>query len=323
DTALVYLLTRYPGRTIVFVNSVDAARRLYSILKSIRVDTMILHAKMIQKQRLKNLETFSESKNSVLLATDVAARGLDIKGIDHVIHYQVPKKVEIYIHRSGRTARATHRGLTVLLVDSMSRQFYTKLCKGLNRMQDLDVFPIDFEPLMEAIKKRVRLASEIDTLGFRCKKIKMSESWFEKTCREADLDYDDARSREMNGYNSEVDVMINKSRQLQFQLREELANSLPRPDGSDSMRTKYITPEIVSKLRSVGDNAIDVLHQKMEETKEWKRKSRKAAREADFNSMKKSLKNTQKNKDRLTEKKKAKKLKSAGTRTDLTTTESA
>ncbi|CAI2348928.1 unnamed protein product [Caenorhabditis sp. 36 PRJEB53466] len=304
DTALVYLLTRYPGRTIVFVNSVDAARRLYSILKA--------------KQRLKNLEKFSESKNAVLLATDVAARGLDIQGIDHVIHYQVPKKVEIYIHRSGRTARASHRGLTVVLVDPPSRQFYIKLCKGLNRMQDLDIFPIDFEPLLNAIKKRVRLASEIDTLGFRCKKIKMSESWFEKAARAADLDYDETRHREMDGLNSEVDGMLQKSRQLQAQLRDELAALLPRPDGSDSLRTKYITPEIVAKLRSVGDDAIDVLHQKMEETKEWKRKSRKAARTDETNSMKKSLKNAQKNKERLVEKKKKS---IAAKRVDLTENE--
>lgn len=308
DTALVYLLSRYPGRTIVFVNSVDAARRLYSIVKAVGIDPMILHAKMIQKQRLRNLEKFSESKNAVLIATDVASRGLDIQGIDHVIHYQVPKKVEIYIHRSGRTARASHRGLTVVLIDPPSRQFYLKLCKGLNRMQDLDVFPIDFEPLLNAIKKRVRLASEIDSLGFRCKKIKMSESWFEKAAREADLDYDETRNREMGGLNLEVDTMIKKSRQLQSQLRSELSVPLPRLDGTDSIHTKYITPEIVSRIRSGGENAIDVLNKKIEETKEWKRKSRKNAQANELNSMKKSLKNTQKNKERLVEKKRKERI---------------
>ncbi|CAI5445770.1 unnamed protein product [Caenorhabditis angaria] len=278
DTALVYLLNRYPGRTIVFVNSVDAARRLHSILSSVALKPMILHAKMIQKQRLKNLEKFTESKNAVLLATDVAARGLDIKGIDHVIHYQVPKKAEIYIHRSGRTARASQRGLTVLLVDSQSKQFYIKLCKGLNRMQDLDVFPIDFEPLMDACRERVRLASEIDSMNFRCKKIKTSESWFEKTAREADLEYDGMRNREMNGLNSEVDDMINKSRKLQAELRDELQIPLPKADGTDSLKTRYITPDVLSQIKAVGESAIDVLHQKMEETKEWKKKSRKAAK---------------------------------------------
>ncbi|CAL2029816.1 unnamed protein product [Caenorhabditis brenneri] len=311
DTSLVYLLSRYAGRTIVFVNSVDAARRLHCILKAVNIDPMILHAKMVQKHRLRNLEKFSESKNAVLIATDVASRGLDIQGIDHVIHYQVPKTVEIYIHRSGRTARASHRGLTVILVDPQSRQFYLKLCKGLNRMQDLDVFPIDFEPLMNAIKTRVRLASEIDSLSFRCKKIKMSESWFEKAAREADLEYDETRNREMGGLNLEVDSMVKKSRQLQSKLRSELLIPLPRPDGSDSIHTKYITPEIINRLRSVDTNAIDVLNKKIEETKEWKRKSRKAAQGDELNSVKKTLKNSQKQKDRLAEKKKAAKTKAA------------
>ncbi|CAP33331.1 Protein CBG14927 [Caenorhabditis briggsae] len=217
DTALVYLLNRYPGRTMVFVNSVDAARRLHHILNAINIDPMILHAKMIQKQRLRNLEKFAESKNAVLIATDVAARGLDIQ-------------------------------------------------------------------------------------------IKMSESWFEKAAREADLDYDETRSREMGGLNLEVDEMIRKSRQLQSQLRSELSAPLPRSDGSDSMRTKYITAEIVSRLRAVGDNAIDVLNQKIEDTKEWKRKNRKATKTDEMNSMKKSLKNSQKNKDRLAEKQRQAKM---------------
>ena len=113
----------------------------------------------------------------------------------------------------------------------------------------------------------------------------MSESWFEKAAREADLDYDETRNREMGGLNLEVDSMIKKSRQLQAELRSEISVALPRSDGSDSMRTKYITPEIVSRLRSVGDNAIDVLNQKIEETKEWKRKSRKAAQADEMNTV--------------------------------------
>lgn len=113
----------------------------------------------------------------------------------------------------------------------------------------------------------------------------MSESWFEKAARAADLDYDETRHREMDGLNLEVDTMVQKSRQLQAQLRTELSLPLPRVDGSDSMKTKYITPEIVARLRSVGDNAIDVLNQKIDETKEWKRKSRKATREDEMNSV--------------------------------------
>uniref|UniRef100_A0AC34FYD9 ATP-dependent RNA helicase n=1 Tax=Panagrolaimus sp. ES5 TaxID=591445 RepID=A0AC34FYD9_9BILA len=62
----------------------------------------LLHAKMQQRARIKHLESFSCTDNSVLIATDVAARGLDIKGIENVIHYQIPRSVENYVHRSGR-----------------------------------------------------------------------------------------------------------------------------------------------------------------------------------------------------------------------------
>jgi ATP-dependent RNA helicase DDX24/MAK5 len=71
--------------------------------------------------------------NSVLLATDVAARGLDIKGIENVIHYQIPRTAEDYVHRSGRTARASQRGMTIMLLDPQDVSRYRKICKNLKR----------------------------------------------------------------------------------------------------------------------------------------------------------------------------------------------
>uniref|UniRef100_A0A0K0DF85 RNA helicase n=1 Tax=Angiostrongylus cantonensis TaxID=6313 RepID=A0A0K0DF85_ANGCA len=171
DTTIVYLLERYKGRTLVFANSVDASRRLYGILKLLKLQPLMIHAKMEQKVRLKNLEKFIADSRSVLLATDVAARGLDIQGIDNVIHYQVPKTAEIYIHRSGRTARALQRGLSVLIVDSKESHLYQKLCINLNREKDLPVFPIDCPELMKRLITRVRLASTLDTLAYRSKKV--------------------------------------------------------------------------------------------------------------------------------------------------------
>ncbi|VDO67156.1 unnamed protein product [Onchocerca flexuosa] len=97
DTSLIYLLNRYAGRTLVFTNSIDASRRLHGILKQLehKPVPLMLHAKMMQKKRLNNLEKFAIEENSVLLATDVAARGLDIRDVQHVIHYQVPKTAEV------------------------------------------------------------------------------------------------------------------------------------------------------------------------------------------------------------------------------------
>ncbi|KAK6026701.1 DEAD/DEAH box helicase [Ostertagia ostertagi] len=176
-----------------FTNSVDASRRMYGILRLLKLQPLMIHAKMEQKVRLRNLEKFAGDSRSVLLATDVAARGLDIQGIDNVIHYQVPKTAEMYIHRSGRTARASRKGLSVLIVDSKDAHLYRRLCKNLNREKDLPVFPVDCPELMKRLTTRVKLASALDTFAHRSKKIRLSENWFDKIIREADLAMDDLR----------------------------------------------------------------------------------------------------------------------------------
>ena len=76
---------------------------------------------MQQRARLKYLDRFKKGgggggKTSILVATDVAARGIDIKGVDLVVHYQVPMSADTYVHRSGRTGRANAEGASVMLV---------------------------------------------------------------------------------------------------------------------------------------------------------------------------------------------------------------
>lgn len=71
--------------------------------------------------------------DSVLLATDVAARGLDIPDVDHVVHYQVPRTAETYVHRSGRTARAKNVGSALLLIEPQEHRTYIKLIHTLGR----------------------------------------------------------------------------------------------------------------------------------------------------------------------------------------------
>ena len=62
-----------------------------------------------------------------MIASDVASRGLDIPNVMHVIHYQVPRSAEIYVHRSGRTARSTQEGLSVILVSPDELNLYKKI----------------------------------------------------------------------------------------------------------------------------------------------------------------------------------------------------
>lgn len=89
DVYLYHFLTSYPGRTMVFCNSIDCVHRLCGLLGLLQLDPLRLHAGMQQRQRLKNLDRFASQPSALLVASDVAARGLDVKDVDHVIHYQV------------------------------------------------------------------------------------------------------------------------------------------------------------------------------------------------------------------------------------------
>lgn len=133
DLYLYYFLKRHPGRSIVFCNSIECVRRLIKLFTILDCEPWGLHAKMAQRQRLKNLERFTASPTGLLIATDVAARGLDIPNVEHVIHYQVPRTSENYIHRSGRTARANAEGIAVLIMAPGEINDYVKLCRNLQR----------------------------------------------------------------------------------------------------------------------------------------------------------------------------------------------
>lgn len=133
DLYLYYFLQMHSGRTIVFCNSIDCVRRLTKLFSILACEPRALHAKMAQRARLKNLERFTNSPTGLLIATDVAARGLDIPNVEHVIHYQVPRTSENYIHRSGRTARGKKDGIAVLFMEPKEVREYVKLCRALNR----------------------------------------------------------------------------------------------------------------------------------------------------------------------------------------------
>jgi len=87
---LYYFLQRFPGRTLVFVNSISTTRRLLETLRLLQIPVNALHAQMQQRQRLTNFDRFKASAASVLIATDVAARGLDVPEVDHVVHFHLP-----------------------------------------------------------------------------------------------------------------------------------------------------------------------------------------------------------------------------------------
>ncbi len=104
------------GRTIVFVRTKRGADRLVKKLKASGVDAVAMHGDKTQGQRERALAAFEDGKLDTLVATDVAARGIDVQDVTHVINFDAPAAREDYVHRAGRTARAGADGVAITFV---------------------------------------------------------------------------------------------------------------------------------------------------------------------------------------------------------------
>jgi ATP-dependent RNA helicase RhlE len=113
---LAKFLRRTDGPVLVFVRTKSGAERLARKLAAFGLKAAALHADRTQQQRSQAVEGFRSGRYHVLVATDVAARGLDIDGITHVVNYEVPSNRETYVHRVGRTGRADATGTALTLV---------------------------------------------------------------------------------------------------------------------------------------------------------------------------------------------------------------
>lgn len=113
---VVAAICRHQQRTIVFSRTKRGADRLNDNLRKEGIDARAIHGDLRQQMRERALKAFADGKLPVLVATDVAARGIDVDGIDVVIHYDPPEDAKSYLHRSGRTARAGRAGMVVTLV---------------------------------------------------------------------------------------------------------------------------------------------------------------------------------------------------------------
>jgi superfamily II DNA/RNA helicase len=110
-------IASHVGRTMIFVRTKRRCDDVAFQLRELGVKAQAIHGDLHQSKRERMLEDFINGKISVLVATNVAARGLHIDGVDVVIHYDLPEDSKTYLHRSGRTARAGEAGLVVTFVD--------------------------------------------------------------------------------------------------------------------------------------------------------------------------------------------------------------
>jgi len=174
---LLGLLRREGGdRILIFSNTREEARRLEDRLTRNGYETRALTGDVDQKKRLKILNDFKEGRLPVLVASDVASRGLHIEAVSHVINWDLPQDAEDYVHRIGRTARAGAGGKAISLVDEASALNLEAIEKFIGQKipvewADDDLFMAEIKPTAEerrryAEERRARLAAR-DRFGDR------------------------------------------------------------------------------------------------------------------------------------------------------------
>jgi superfamily II DNA/RNA helicase len=127
---LAEIATQYE-RAIVFCRTKHGSDRLAGNLESLGINTCVIHGNRSQAQREKALEQFRRGKATVMVATDVAARGIHIDAVPVVVHFDMPEDPKDYIHRSGRTGRAGMKGTVISLIDKSMRRTTASLCRGM------------------------------------------------------------------------------------------------------------------------------------------------------------------------------------------------
>ena len=113
---LQFLSTQRTERGLVFCRTKVEAQTVAKRLQAKKINADALHGDMLQIERDKVMRAFKNGKLQILIATDLAARGIDVKELAFVVHYQLPEKSEFYTHRSGRTGRAGHKGFSLSMV---------------------------------------------------------------------------------------------------------------------------------------------------------------------------------------------------------------
>jgi len=118
---LLALLHQELGSTLVFIRRKMDADWLFRVLQKEGHPVDVIHSDRTQGQRVEALEGFREGEHRILVATDIAARGIDVPGIQHVINFDIPETVEDYVHRGGRTARGSAVGIVSTIASWMDK----------------------------------------------------------------------------------------------------------------------------------------------------------------------------------------------------------
>lgn len=156
DTYLIYLVNEHAGQsTIIFTRTVWETQRIAILLRTLGFGAIPLHGQLSQSARLGALNKFRSGSRDILVATDVAARGLDIPKVDLVLNYDLPQDSKTYIHRVGRTARAGKSGVALSIVTQYDLEIYQRIEASLGKK--LQEYPTEKEEVM-TFQRRVEEA---------------------------------------------------------------------------------------------------------------------------------------------------------------------
>lgn len=131
ETLRKFLNAEKPSKALIFTSRADQVENIYSKLRYKKIDCACLHAKEDKQERKAAMDRFRSGKQKILITSDLAARGLDIPDISHIIQMDLPNDEDFFVHRSGRTARAGKTGINVVIGDEYEMNHYAQLEKKL------------------------------------------------------------------------------------------------------------------------------------------------------------------------------------------------
>src|SRR5438105_5002255 len=144
------------GQTLLFTRTKYGADKLVTFLKREGIAANALHGDKAQSHRTRTLDQFRTGQAEILVATDIAARGIDVDGIRMVVNFDVPPDPEVYVHRVGRTARAGARGLALTLISPDEWLLMADVERLIGQAFPREVIP-GFEPSVPPLQPRLTL----------------------------------------------------------------------------------------------------------------------------------------------------------------------
>ena len=190
DEVLLRILAHYqPESCIIFCNSRDECNKVAGMLRKKKIDALTIHSDLEQKDRTLTLIKFANKTARFLVATDLASRGIDVKGIAMIINYDLPLDHELYVHRIGRTGRAGEKGVAISLYTSKEREVFKSIgdyLKDQCEVMDLDALAklkaVELRAAMTTLyisggkKNSVRPGDILGSIDQRCR-IRRSRCW--------------------------------------------------------------------------------------------------------------------------------------------------